>query len=57
MHITPHLHVVKDYWKKFKVKNTLNFEIPYVLNCEWFSKLGSRLLSSKFFIIKIMLLQ
>jgi hypothetical protein len=52
MHITPHLHMVKNSWK-FKIfKNILNiefFKIPYLLNCECFLNLGSRLLSSKFF--------
>jgi hypothetical protein len=50
MHITPHLHVVKDSWKKINLKNTLNFLknlIPYLLNCGCFLNLGSRLLSSK----------
>jgi hypothetical protein len=26
MHITPHLHVVKDSWKSKKLKNILNFK-------------------------------
>ncbi len=25
MHITPHLHVVRDFWKSKNLKNTLNF--------------------------------
>ncbi len=52
MHITPHLHVVKDFWNFKKLKNTLNFYkflIPYLLNCKCFLNSGSRLLSSKIF--------
>jgi hypothetical protein len=52
MHITPHLHVVKDCWKCKILINTLNLKkklITYLLNFECFLNLGSRFLSSKFF--------
>jgi hypothetical protein len=60
MHITPHLNVVKNFWNFKLKKNTLNFKIlkiQYILNFEFFLNMGSRLLSSKFFTIKIILLK
>jgi hypothetical protein len=55
MHITPHLHVVKDFSKTINLINTLNFIFffSYILSCECFLNLGSRLLSSIFFYHKI----
>ncbi len=47
MHITPHLHVVNDFWKFWKIHWI--FKIPYLLNCECVLNLGTRLLSSIFF--------
>jgi len=46
MNITPHLHVVKDFWK---FENWKNFEILKFSNCECFLNVDSRLLSFKSF--------
>jgi hypothetical protein len=60
MHITPHLHVVKDFWNFLILKNISNskkFQIPHLLNCEFSLNVGNRLLSSNYFTIKIILLK
>jgi hypothetical protein len=47
MDIAPYLHVVKNFWNFKILKTILNFEknlYPYLLNCECFMNLGSRLL-------------
>ncbi len=51
MHITPHLHVIKDFWNLMFFKNPLNFkefQIPSLLDFEFFSNAINRLISYKF---------
>jgi len=57
MHITPHLHVVKDFWnpKKLWISKNLKFHIFYIVSVFWTWVIGY--IHLQFFTIKIMLLQ
>jgi len=52
MYITPHWHVVKDFWNlkilfnRFLIKK---IQIPKIPNCECFLSVGNQLKSSQFF--------